>query len=151
MAYSLCHHPAALQVGYIPLHWLQSSRCRSECHLDENHLLWHMSHGITFHLALKNSNHYYILWSCSTNLPASTTTGPSYKPAQTHHHYAPPAGPLSRNFLRFSCHHWCTSHNFRASTRSICCNSHLMKSPAFSYLASHPETLAQIIMPEINF
>ena len=40
-----------------------------------------MPHGSTLHLALKNSNHYYILWSHSTNLPASTTTGPSSKPA----------------------------------------------------------------------
>ena len=53
-------------------------------------------------------------------------------------------GNLSHNMLLFSCHHWCTSHNLHASTTSIRCNSDLMKTPAFSYLASHSETLAQI-------
>ena len=49
--------------------------------------------------------------------------------------------PLSRNLLRFSCHRWRTSHNLLACTKSIRCNFHLMKNLAFSYLASHPETL----------
>ena len=113
--------------------------------------VWHMPHGISLHIAPKNSNSYRLLWGSSINQPASTTTGPSCKPAQAHHHYAPPAGPLSRIFLRFSCHHWCTSHYFRASTKSIRCNSHSMKTQAFSCLASLPETLAQISMPEMNF
>ena len=42
-----------------------------------------MPHGISLHIALKNSNSYYLLWDSSINQPASTTTGPSCKPA--HH------------------------------------------------------------------
>ena len=50
-------------------------------------VLWHMPHGIILHLAPKNSNSYYLLWSCSTNLPASTTADSSceYCPSQHHH------------------------------------------------------------------
>ena len=40
-----------------------------------------MPHGISLHITPKNSNSYYLLWGSSNNLPASTTTGPSYKPA----------------------------------------------------------------------
>ena len=47
-------------------------------------------------------------------------------------------GPLSRNFLPFSCHLWCTSHDFRASTKSIRCNSHSMTTPAFLLLGKPP-------------
>ena len=116
-----------------------------------NNRMWHMPHGISLHIALKNSNSYYLLWGSSINQPASATTGPSCKPAQAHHHHAPPASPLSCNFLRFSCHLWCTPQNIPASTQSIRCNSHLMKTRAFLLLGKIPKILAQIIMPEINF
>ena len=117
--------------------------------------MWHMPHGISLRIAPKNSNSYCLFWGSSINLLASTTTGPSYKPAlhiiimpiqQALFHATSRASPpiTDAGEARGG------SHNLRASTKSIHCNSHLMKSPAFSYLASHPGTLAQIIIPEIN-
>ena len=63
---------------------------------------------------------------------------PQLEACIAHHHHAPPAGPLSGNFLRSSCHHCCTSHNLRAFTKSIRCNSYSMKNTAFLLLGKPP-------------
>ena len=55
--------------------------------------VWHMTHGITLHLALRNSNCYYLLWSCSTNLSASTTAGHNCNYCSSQHHHVPSRGP----------------------------------------------------------
>ena len=78
--------------------------------------VWHMPHGITLHLTLKNSNCYYLLWSCSTNLPAWTTAGPNCNYCSSQDHHVPSRGPSFMHLLHFSCHRWCISHNLRAST-----------------------------------
>ena len=56
-------------------------------------LMWHMPHGITLHLALKNSNCYYLHWSSSTNLQASTTAGPNCNYSSSEHHHIPSRRP----------------------------------------------------------
>ena len=54
--------------------------------------MWHMPNGITLHIAPKNSNSCYLLWNHSTDLPASTTTGPSYRHCSSQHHHVPSNG-----------------------------------------------------------
>ena len=67
-----------------------------------------------------------VLQTCQHQLPQALTATTALCKMMT----SLQEGPLSRNLLRFSCHLWCTSHNLRASSKSIRCNSHLMNTPA---------------------
>ena len=120
--------PLSSQLSAVAINWLSAQPLHA--------VVWHMPHGITLHLALKNSNSYYLLWSCSTNLPASITARPNCNYCSSQHHHVPSSRPSFTQFLALLL----PSLMLRASTKSICCNSHLMKTPAFSYLASHLET-----------
>ena len=58
-----------------------------------------MPHGITLHLTLKNSNYFYLLWRCSTNLPASTAAGPNCNYCSSQHHHVLSSGPSFAQLL----------------------------------------------------
>ena len=108
-----------------------------------------MPHGISLHIALKNSNCYYLVWDSSINQPASTTAGPSCKPA---HHII--ITPLQQALFHATS---CVSPSI---SDALLRTSAPLPSPfaatliqwrlrPFSYLASHPKTLTQVIMTEI--
>ena len=101
-----------------------------------------MPHGITLHLALKNSNSYYLLWSCSTNLLATLPAGPNCNYCSSQHHHVPPGGLSHTTFYAslpllglFSRHPRC----YQVHSLQIL---FIVNSCTFSCVASHQKTLA---------
>ena len=88
-----------------------------------------MLHGMTLLIVPKNSNSYYLLWNYSTNLPVSTTAGPSHSTTHRNIITTLQMGPLSLNFLRFSCLCWSSSHNLHLITKLLLNNSLQTKRP----------------------
>ena len=118
--------------------------------LIDAYTLRHMPHGITLHLALKNSNYYFseaVLPTCQHQVPQALTATTAHRNIIT----SLQVGPLSRNFLHFSCHHWCTSHNLCTSTKSIRWHSHLMTTTAFSYFQATRKLWHKLLCQKSTF
>ena len=81
--------------------------------------LWHMPHGITHHIAPKDSNSYHLPWNHSTDLPASTSAGPSCKHCSSQHHHVPSNGPSFTWLLALLLLCWCSSHNLHLITKPL--------------------------------